>query len=243
MTEDIVALAREAGVVGAGGAGFPTHVKLAGRAEVVLANGASCEPLLLSDPHLLEQETASVLEGLRLAMARVGAGRGVVCLKGKHQEALARVRGACAGDPSLAVFVLDDFYPAGDEHVLVHEVTGRVVPEAGLPIAVGVLVQNVETLRNLARAREEAAARGEAAAREVEAHQDFLVRRLFAYVKFYDEGLSADDDRNYYMEREWRVHGVLAFTLADVRRVVFPERFAKSFRADLPEYYGEITFS
>ena len=72
---------------------------------------------------------------------------------------------------------------------------------------------------------------------------DFLVRHVFSFVKFYDEGLLADDMNNFYMEREWRILGTLDFELSDVRRVIFPEKFARSFRRDAPEYFGEITFS
>lgn len=72
---------------------------------------------------------------------------------------------------------------------------------------------------------------------------EFLVYHFFSFVKFYDEGLPPDDDRNYYMEREWRVFGNLDFGLEDVRRVIFPKRFARSFREQVPDYYGEITFS
>ena len=72
---------------------------------------------------------------------------------------------------------------------------------------------------------------------------DFLAKQVFGYVKFYDNGLASDDDKNFYMEREWRVNGNLEFTLGEVRRVIFPERFARSFRQDVPEYFGEITFS
>ncbi|MCA1988063.1 MAG: hypothetical protein LDL07_02805 [Desulfarculus sp.] len=70
-----------------------------------------------------------------------------------------------------------------------------------------------------------------------------LVYNFFGLVKFYREGLPADDPENYYMEREWRVFGSLEFSLADVRRVIFPAQYAKRFRQDLPDYYGEITFS
>ena len=71
----------------------------------------------------------------------------------------------------------------------------------------------------------------------------FLVFHFFSLCKFYDAGLPADDPANYYMEREWRVFGRLDFNLTDVRRVIFPEDFAKRFRQDLPDYFGEITFS
>ena len=70
-----------------------------------------------------------------------------------------------------------------------------------------------------------------------------LVYNFFSLVKFYHEGLAADDPENFYMEREWRIFGSLEFVLADVRRVIFPAEYSKRFRQDLPDYYGEITFS
>ena len=154
MSPKIVDAVRDAGVVGAGGAGFPTHVKLNADVERVLANGASCEPLLMSDPYLMEAETASILAGLQAAMEATGAKRGHVCLKGKHRQALDAVTKAVSqsGDAKLAVSELGDFYPAGDEQVLVYEIMGRVVPEGGLPLQVGAVVSNVESLHNIARA-------------------------------------------------------------------------------------------
>lgn len=154
MNAQIVEKIRDAGVVGAGGAGFPTHVKVNASVDTVLVNGASCEPLLMSDPVLMETQTAAMIRGLLAVLDCTGAGRGVICLKGKHRKAMQAVREAVAADMSdrLEVFELRDFYPAGDEQVLVHEVLGRTVPEAGIPLQVGVVVSNVETLCNVARA-------------------------------------------------------------------------------------------
>lgn len=145
-------LIRKAGVVGAGGAGFPTHVKVQAKVDTVLVNGASCEPLLASDIVLMEHEAASMLHGLVRVLDHTGAARGIVCVKGKHRGAVAELRRAVAVDDRLTFFELGDFYPAGDEHVLVNEVLGRTVPEAGLPLQVGVLVANVESLCNIDRA-------------------------------------------------------------------------------------------
>lgn len=154
MNERIVEKIRLAGVVGAGGAGFPTHVKVNATVDTVLVNGASCEPLLMSDPYLMEQHTGLLLRGLHAVLDCTGAARGIVCLKPKHARALTAVRAAVAADTSgkLDVFELRDFYPAGDEQVLVHEVLGRTVPEAGIPLQVGVVVSNVESLCNMALA-------------------------------------------------------------------------------------------
>ncbi len=155
MAEDVIGKVRKAGVVGAGGAGFPTHVKLGAKVERVLANGASCEPLLLSDPYLMEQEGARILRGLQLAMESTGASQGTVCLKAKHQRAMRAMKSLSGGFPNIDVFELGDFYPAGDEHVVVYEVMRRVVPEGGIPLQVGAVVSNVESLLNVARAVDE----------------------------------------------------------------------------------------
>lgn len=145
---------RKAGVVGAGGAGFPAHVKLGARAEVVIANAAECEPLLEKDRQLALQELPLVVAGLCAAATAVGAGRLVFAFKAKYRE-LATLLAAPENQALLdgiETHLLEDLYPAGDEHVLVHEVTGRVVPDGGIPPDVGVVVHNVETLANIAQA-------------------------------------------------------------------------------------------
>jgi len=154
MKDQIIEKVRQAGVVGAGGAGFPTHVKINASVDTVLVNGASCEPLLMSDPYIMEHEVEVLIDGLNAVLNATGAQRGVICLKSKHHHALKSVQAALANDTSgrLELFELRDFYPAGDEHVLVKEVTGRTVPEAGIPLQVGVVVSNVETLYNVAKA-------------------------------------------------------------------------------------------
>ena len=154
MREQIIEIIKSAGVVGAGGAGLPTHVKANASVDTVLVNGASCEPLLMSDPHLMECEIDTVIRGLNAMLDCTGASRGIICLKGKHKTALAVVREAVAKDTQgrLEAFELRDFYPAGDEHVLVNEVLGRTVPERGIPLQVGAVVSNVESLFNIALA-------------------------------------------------------------------------------------------
>ncbi|MBN2508023.1 MAG: 4Fe-4S dicluster domain-containing protein [Verrucomicrobia bacterium] len=142
---------REAGVVGAGGGGFPTHVKLAARADTLIANGAECEPLLHKDAVIMESSAAELVEGMRLAMEAVGAKEAVVGIKAKKKHAVEAVRAACQGSP-VRVQLLGDYYPAGDEYDLVHTVTGRLIPPGGIPIQVGVVVNNVETFVNIAAA-------------------------------------------------------------------------------------------
>lgn len=146
-------LVRQAGVVGAGGGGFPTHVKLAAKADTVIANGAECEPLLHKDAAVMTHQAAAVVRGVQLSMEAVGAKNGVIAVKAKKQEAVEAVRAACK-DTNVRVQLLGDYYPAGDEFDLVFTVTGRLIPPAGLPLHVGVLVNNVETFANVTAAAE-----------------------------------------------------------------------------------------
>lgn len=139
------------GVVGAGGAGFPAEVKLRARAELVIVNAAECEPLLHKDKELILHESRALLAGLRAAMEQVGASRAVVGIKDKYEGV---IRALAPELPSgVTIHRLSDTYPAGDEFVLVYDVTRRVIPPGGLPLDVGVLVNNVETLVNLGLAR------------------------------------------------------------------------------------------
>ena len=143
---------RRAGVVGAGGAGFPTYAKLAARVDTVIANGAESEPLMRVDQHLMATDPQLILRGLEVVKEITGAGRAVIALKAKHRRAIKSLESCLDGHPGVEIFPLQDFYPAGDEQVLVYEITGRLVPPGGLPLQAGVVVQNVETLLNVARA-------------------------------------------------------------------------------------------
>jgi Na+-translocating ferredoxin:NAD+ oxidoreductase RnfC subunit len=151
MNRPLSELVREAGVVGAGGAGFPAHIKVSSSADTVIANGAECEPLLHKDLALMIREPEAVIDGLRLLMEGVGARRGIVGVKKKHMHHLGRLA-AYAKTHGVEIHELGDFYPTGDEYVLVYEATQRHIPPQGIPLNVGVVVNNVETLRNIARA-------------------------------------------------------------------------------------------
>ena len=146
---------KTAGVIGAGGAGFPTHVKLNAVAEYVLLNGAECEPLLRVDQQLMALYPDEIIAGLAAAGKQVQAQKMIIGIKGKHKAVInlleERIK-AIHMETSLEVHILPDVYPAGDEHVLVHELTGRVVPEGGIPLAVECVVINAETALNIARA-------------------------------------------------------------------------------------------
>lgn len=147
---EIANKARAAGVVGAGGAGFPTHVKLMNPAEIYLVNGAECEPLLKVDQQLAVKYAQQLVRGLQLAMQAVGAREGIIAFKAKYVEAIAAVQPLLAAN--MRIHILKDIYPAGDEVITIWLATGRRVPPAALPKDVGVAVNNVLTLINLARA-------------------------------------------------------------------------------------------
>ena len=150
--QSLADLARAAGVVGAGGAGFPTHVKLAGQADTVIANGAECEPLLHKDTLLMTHRAAEVVRGMALSMATVGASKGLIGIKKKRADAIEALRAALPADGSIDLLLLGDFYPTGDEYDLVYTATGRLIPPGGIPLNVGAVVHNVESLLWLAEA-------------------------------------------------------------------------------------------
>jgi len=151
--QEIVARVRAAGIVGAGGAGFPTHVKLAAAIDTYIVNGAECEPLLYKDKELMRLYAARLVHGLQLAQEATGARRAVIAIKEKYHDALDALHGAAAGKP-IEFRLFGNFYPAGDEYVIVHEVTGRLLPPGGIPLQVGAAVNNVETLINVSLAQE-----------------------------------------------------------------------------------------
>jgi Na+-translocating ferredoxin:NAD+ oxidoreductase RnfC subunit len=137
----------ELGIIGAGGGGFPTAVKLRTQVSIAIANGAECEPLLHKDKELLHHYAEPFLRGLEMTMQLVGAREGVIGVKEKYQDIIAALT---ASAPSgIRVVSLPDCYPAGDEFILVHMVTGRVIPPGGLPKDVDTVVANVETLMNM----------------------------------------------------------------------------------------------
>ncbi|MFZ5517318.1 MAG: 4Fe-4S dicluster domain-containing protein [Candidatus Zhuqueibacterota bacterium] len=136
------------GVVGAGGAGFPTHIKLDSRPDTLIMNAAECEPLLHKDMEMLRAHTDRILRGLEIALDLTGAAAGIIGIKSKHRDVV-RVLSDRAHS-RIRVKTLGDFYPAGDEITLIYLTTGRVVQPGELPISVGCVVQNVETLFNIA---------------------------------------------------------------------------------------------
>jgi Na+-translocating ferredoxin:NAD+ oxidoreductase RnfC subunit len=137
----------ELGIVGAGGGGFPAAAKFRTSVSLVIANAAECEPLLHKDKELLQHYSEPFLRGLRMAMEIVGAREGAIGIKDKYHEIIEALERQAP--PGVRVVPLPDCYPAGDEFILVHLVTGRVIPPGGLPKDVDAVVSNVETLINI----------------------------------------------------------------------------------------------
>ncbi len=139
---------RECGVVGAGGAGFPTYVKAQSQVEYLIANGAECEPLIHKDAELMKHYPAEILAGMTSMMEATGAKTGKFGVKTKNAESIEALKHSLK-DNRIEFVMLGDFYPSGDEYELVYTATGRLIPPAGIPLNVGCVVNNVETLYNV----------------------------------------------------------------------------------------------
>lgn len=148
---------REMGVVGAGGAGFPTYAKLKQEGiDYYIANGAECEPLLDVDKEIMARHPDKVLQGLNHLKSYTGAQKAVIALKGKYKRARSSLEESLKQSQlDIQLFIMRDYFPAGDEQSMVHDITGRVVPEGGIPLMVGAVVNNIETLYNVYSALEE----------------------------------------------------------------------------------------
>lgn len=151
--EQIADIARQSGIVGAGGAGFPTYVKLQSQAEIFLVNAAECEPMLKVDQQLMVCEAEHFIQGIRYGMKATGAKEGIIALKAKYKKAIETLTPLLPND--IRLHILPDVYPAGDEVITIWLATGRRVPPAQIPISIGVVVNNVQTLINLAKAIDE----------------------------------------------------------------------------------------
>lgn len=142
---------RRMGVVGAGGAGFPAEVKASSQAEYLLANGAECEPLLHKDFELMRHFAPGIVSGMKRMMQSTGAQQGRFAIKEKNTEAVEAIRPE-ADKAGIDLTYLGDFYPSGDEYEIVYAATGRLIPAGGIPLQVGCVVNNVETLYNVEQA-------------------------------------------------------------------------------------------
>lgn len=150
--EELQRKLKEGGVVGAGGAGFPSYAKLNKDADTILLNCAECEPLLQPHRRLMTVHADQILAGLHLVTETVGAKQAIIGIKKSYTKAIAAIQKEIGKYPEISIHYLDEVYPMGDEVVLVYECTGRVVRPGGLPIEKGCIIYNVETMYNIYRA-------------------------------------------------------------------------------------------
>lgn len=150
--KDIV---KEHGVVGAGGAGFPTYMKIDERANIIIMNCAECEPLLKLHRQLLEQQAESILETFQMLADLVGADEAVIGIKEEYKATIDVLFQYIEEYPKVRLHLLPSAYPMGDEVVLIYEITGKVIRPGGLPIEEEIAVFNVETIYNIYKAIKE----------------------------------------------------------------------------------------
>ena len=147
--DDIKSMIKDAGIVGMGGAAFPTNVKLSPPKEksidTVIINGAECEPYLTADHRLMVERSGDIVEGLKLIMRSLGVSEGHIGIEVNKPDALEAMSSAVTGEPNIKIWPLEVKYPQGAEKMLIKAVTGREVPSKGLPMDVGAVVQNVGT--------------------------------------------------------------------------------------------------
>ena len=150
--EAVLARIEEAGIVGMGGAGFPTAAKLnvRGRVDTLVVNAAECEPYITCDERIMLEYTGELLQGIRLCMLACGAERAVIGIEKNKPEAIAHLARQCG--EGLSVKPLRTRYPQGAEKQLIYGCCGRTVPEGGLPADAGVVVVNVHTALAVQRA-------------------------------------------------------------------------------------------
>lgn len=145
----------DSGVVGLGGAGFPTGVKLqvgdVSRIQEIIINGAECEPYITSDTRTMLDRGQDMQEGIRLLQNYLQAKKIIIAVEKNKPACIRAMRSIAGGDDTVSVKVLPSMYPQGAEKVLIYHTTGKVVPEGGLPIDVGVIVLNCTTLAEIAR--------------------------------------------------------------------------------------------
>ena len=148
-SDEIIEIVREAGIVGMGGAGFPTSVKLKPNKpiEAILLNGCECEPFLTADHRVLLEFADDILYGLKAMMKTVDAEKGIIVIEDNKPDAVALMEEKTADCDNLQVVVAKTKYPQGAEKMLIKRVMGRQVPRGGLPADVGVVVSNISTVK------------------------------------------------------------------------------------------------
>ena len=148
--EDLINIIREGGIVGMGGATFPTHVKLSGgigKVDTVIVNAGECEPYITSDDRLCREKPAELIKGLKIIMKIFGIQEGHIGIEDNKPEALKSLQANLSKEDGIIIDVLPAKYPQGAEKQLIYAVTGREVPSGGLPAAVGCAVFNAATVK------------------------------------------------------------------------------------------------
>ncbi len=139
---------QKAGIVGAGGAGFPSYAKLNENADTIILNCAECEPLLKLHRQVMQHFAREIMTAMTVVCEAVGAKQAIIAIKPSYKKAVDAIKAELDDFKMISIGLLPEVYPAGDEVVTIYEVTGRVVPAGKLPISVGVTVFNVETMLN-----------------------------------------------------------------------------------------------
>lgn len=148
---DIKSILQNAGIVGAGGAGFPAYAKLADAADTLCINCAECEPLMYTDYMLMREEMSKIVEGAQIVMDNSNITHTYISIKEHRAHMLGYTDGQIVGD-RVSIKFLPNVYPMGDEINLIYETTGRLVKPGNLPITAGVIVLNGETVYNIREA-------------------------------------------------------------------------------------------
>ena len=152
LIDELKNIARNNGIVGAGGAGFPAYAKMTEKADTVILNCVECEPLLKLHRQLLATHTEEIIQMLDEVRESFGAKEAVIGIKSEYVTTIKAIEEVIGDFPKVRICALRAAYPMGDEVVLIYEATGRVIKPGGLPIDENVVVYNVETMYNLYRA-------------------------------------------------------------------------------------------
>ena len=156
-TDDYLQKIKDAGIVGVGGAGFPTGIKFSTQIPggYLIANAAECEPILGHNVKFMEEQPEVLVRGMKYIMELTGAKEGYIAIKTKYRKALLALGKVCKDEPNISVKILPNMYPAGDERVIVRETLGVILQPGQLPLEANAIISNVETIKHVVNAIEE----------------------------------------------------------------------------------------
>ena len=156
-TDDYLQKIKDAGIVGVGGAGFPTGIKFSTQIPggYLIANAAECEAILGHNVKFMEEQPEVLVRGMKYIMELTGAKEGYIAIKTKYRKALLALGKACKNEPNISIKILPNMYPAGDERVIVRETLGVILQPGQLPLEANAIISNVETIKHVVNAIEE----------------------------------------------------------------------------------------